>query len=191
MTKTTIKPQGFLMPLPATMISCQKAGEKPNIITMSWVGVMCSEPPVIGVGIRLSRFSHHIIKDSGEFVLNLPSEDQVWQTDYCGHASGRDKDKFKECEFTPEAGLEVSAPIIRECPINMECKVTQSVLLGSHEMFLGEIVAIQVDERCVSDDGKVDIASVRPFVYVPISQIYVGGIEKLIGKGGFAMKRRD
>ena len=191
MAKTTIEPRGFLMPLPATMLSCQKPGEKPNIITLSWVGVLCSEPPVVGVGIRLSRFSHHIIKDTGEFVLNLPSEDQVWQTDYCGHASGRDKDKFKECGFTPEKGLDVSAPIIRECPINIECKVTQSVLLGSHELFLGQIVTIQVDDRCVDKSGKVDIASVKPFVYVPISQTYVGGIETVIGQGGFAMKGKS
>jgi len=189
MAKTTIEPQGFLVPLPATMLSCQKPGEKPNIITLSWVGVFCSEPPLLGVGIRPSRFSHHIVKDTGEFVVNLPSEEQVRQTDYCGHISGRREDKFQECGFTPMKGKKVSAPIIQECPVNIECKVTQSMVVGTHELFLGEIVAIQIDETCLNEEGKVDIARVKPFVYVPTSMQYVGGIDKVLGLGGFSVKR--
>jgi flavin reductase (DIM6/NTAB) family NADH-FMN oxidoreductase RutF len=189
MAKTTIEPQGFLVPLPATMLSCQKPGERPNIITLSWVGVLCSEPPLIGVGIRPSRFSYDVVKDTGEFVLNLPSEDQVKQTDYCGHISGRHEDKFTECGFTPEKGLNVSAPIIKECPVNIECKVTQSIVLGTHELFIGEIVTIQIDEDCVDDQGRVDIARVKPFVYVPTTTEYIGGIERVVGHGGFAIKK--
>jgi flavin reductase (DIM6/NTAB) family NADH-FMN oxidoreductase RutF len=183
-----MKPQALLVPLPATMLSCQKEGEKPNVITLSWVGVVCSEPPVIGVGIRPSRFSHHIVKDSGEFVINLPSEDQLWQTDYCGHVSGRDTDKFPKCGFTPARGLRVKAPAIEECPVNIECRVIRSMMLGSHELFLGEIVAIQIDESCIDEKGEINIAGVKPFVYVPGSRDYVGGINSVIGQGGFSLK---
>lgn len=190
MPKKTIKPTGFLVPLPATMLSCQIPSERPNIITLSWVGVLCSEPPQIGVGIRPSRFSHHIVKETGEFVLNLPSEDQVEATDYCGHVSGRNKDKFAECGFTAEKGIEVSAPIIKECPINIECKVVKTISLGTHDAFIGEIVAIQVEEEYVDERERVDIAKVKPFVYVPTTRSYVGGIDKIIGQGGFSLKKK-
>ncbi len=184
MDKITIQPQGFLVPLPATMLSCRIPGERPNIITLSWVGVLCSEPPVIGVGIRPSRFSHHIVKETGEFVLNLPSETQVEQTDYCGHKSGRSHDKFEVCGFTPKKGLRVSAPVIVECPVNIECRVMKSLLIGSHELFLGEILAIQIDKSCLDSEGKVEITRVKPFVYVPTARVYAGGIDTILGKSG-------
>ncbi|MBU2626057.1 MAG: flavin reductase family protein [candidate division Zixibacteria bacterium] len=190
MAKTLIKPDGFMVPLPATLLSCQKPGETPNIITLSWVGVLCSEPPLIGVGIRPGRYSYGIVKETGEFVINVPNEDQVAASDYCGHVSGRKKDKFAECSLTAEKGSVVSAPIIKECPINIECRVTQSIVLGSHELFIGEIVAIQVDENCLNDKGHVDIGKVKPFVYIPGSSEYVGGFDNLLGRGGFAAKKR-
>lgn len=189
MAKSFIKPDGFMVPLPATLLSCQKQGETPNIITLSWIGVLCSAPPSIGVGIRPSRHSYGIVKETGEFVINVPTEEQAHATDYCGHISGRHKDKFTECSLTAEKGSVVSAPIIKECPINIECKVSQSLMLGTHELFIGEIVAIQVEESCLNDKGHVDINKVKPFVYMPGSREYVGGFDKLLGRGGFALKK--
>ena len=189
MAKTSIKPRGFMMPLPAVLLSCQRSGQKPNIITLSWCGVVCSEPPMIGVGIMTSRFSYDIIKDAGEFVINIPTEDQVRHTDFCGHVSGRDEDKFEKCGFTPKKGSEVSAPIIKECPVNIECRTVQSILLGSHELFIGEIVAIHAEEGCIDEKGYVDIEKVKPFVYVPMAKKYVGGIDKILGLGGFSIEK--
>jgi len=189
MAKTLLKPDGFMVPLPATMLSCQKPGETPNIITLSWVGVLCSEPPQIGVGIRPSRFSHSIVKESGEFVINLPDESQAFATDYCGHVSGRRSDKFADCSLTAEKGSVVAAPIIKECPINIECKVTHSLMLGSHELFVGEIVAIQVDEKCVDEKGHIITANAKPFVYIPGTREYLGGFDRLLGRGGFSLRK--
>jgi flavin reductase (DIM6/NTAB) family NADH-FMN oxidoreductase RutF len=187
--KTFLKPDGFMVPLPATMLSCQIGDERPNIITLSWVGVLCSEPPQIGVGIRPARFSHAIVKESGEFVINIPNESQAFATDYCGHVSGRRADKFADCSLTAEKGSVVSAPIIKECPINIECRVTQSLMLGSHELFIGEIVAIQVDENCVDEKGHLIMANAKPFVYTPGTREYLAGFDRLLGRGGFSLKK--
>ncbi len=189
MAKVSIKPQGFMVPLPAVMLTCAKPGERPNIITMSWVGVLCSEPPLIGAGIRPERFSHDIVKATGEFVINVPGEDLARAADYCGHVSGRDKNKFEKCGLTAVPGSKVAAPLIQECPVNIECRITQSLMLGTHELFIGEILAIHVDEECLDDYGKLDITKAAPFVYVPGASKYVGGLSKLLGCGGFSLKR--
>ncbi len=177
-----------MVPLPVVMLTCVRPGETPNIITMSWVGVLCSEPPLIGVGIRPERFSYDIVKTTGEFVINVPNEGLARATDYCGYASGRDKDKFKECELTAIPASEVNSPLIQECPVNIECRVTQSLMLGTHELFIGEILAIHVDEECLDNYGKLDITKAAPFVYVPGASKYVGGLSKLLGSGGFSLK---
>lgn len=189
MAKKSLTPTGFMLPLPAVMLSCEVEGEKPNIITMSWVGVLASKPPQIGVGITPQRHSHHIVQNSGEYVINVPSVDQVKETDFCGHVSGSKHDKFAELGLTAEKGLVVSAPIIAECPVNIECKVLKQINIGSHDLFLGEIVAIQVEESCLDDKGNVDITKVNPFAYVPMGRQYVGGLSNVIGVGGFAVKK--
>jgi len=187
--KVSLAPKGFMLPLPTVMLSCQLANEQPNIITISWIGVLASTPPQIGVGIQPKRHSHLIVKESGEFVINVPSADLAKEADYCGHASGSKHDKFAELNLTPEKGLVVSAPIIAECPVNIECKVLQIVNLGSHDLFSGEIVAIQVDESCLDKDGNPDIIKVNPFAYVPFSRKYVSGLSDLLGVGGFSIKK--
>ncbi len=187
--KTTIKPQAFLMPLPAVLLSCGKQKQKPNIITMSWCGVLCSTPPQIGVGIVPSRYSHHLVKETGEFVINIPTEYQAHAVDYCGHISGRDRDKFADCAFTAEKGELSSSVMIKECPINIECRVVQSLMLGSHELFIGEIVSIHVDEKCLDEHRQIDLQKVKPIVYVTGARKYYGGISEFLGVGGFSVKK--
>jgi flavin reductase (DIM6/NTAB) family NADH-FMN oxidoreductase RutF len=189
MSKTEIKPEAYMMPLPAIMLSCCKPGGRPNIITLAWVGVLCSEPPLIGAGIRPQRYSYDIVKETGEFVVNVPGEDQARATDYCGYVSGREKDKFKECDLTPVDGSKVKVPLIRECPMNIECVVRQSHMLGTHELFIGEIVAIHVDDNCIDRYGKLVVEKLKPFIYVPGASQYVGGIDRLLGTGGFSVRR--
>ena len=146
MSKVTFKPGNMLYPLPAVMVSCQRPGEKPNIITIAWAATVCTNPPMLSVSIRPERYSYEIIKETGEFVVNLTTRDLAWATDYCGVKSGRDIDKFKEAGLTGQASNEVACPGIAECPVNIECRVTEVKELGSHAMFLAEVVSVQVED---------------------------------------------
>ncbi len=136
-----------LYPVPAVLVSC--GVERPNIITLAWVGTLCSDPPTVGIGVRPGRYSHGLIAASGEFVVNLPRADQVAVVDYCGQVSGREVDKWAACRLTPVNGSKVHTPLIAECPIALECRVAQQVTLGSHDLFIGEVLAVQVDEEIV------------------------------------------
>lgn len=184
MEKVQLKPQSMLIPLPATMVSCQVEGEKPNIITISWIGIVNSDPPMLSIAVTPKRYSHRIIKDSGEFVVNMTSEDNLKETDFCGNRSGRDYDKFKEMNLTPIRGKVVSAPLIKECPINLECKVRQSHLLGSHEMFVAEIVMVHIDGDLLGQDGRPDIDKLKPLVYCTVAREYRGGLTKMLARYG-------
>ena len=146
----------MLAPLPAVMVSCGGTEEyRPNIITLAWAGTVCSEPPMLSVSIRPSRHSYEIIKKTGEFVVNVTTAKLARATDWCGVKSGRDVDKFKECRLTPFKSVTVAAPGIAECPVNMECKVRRVVKLGSHDMFIAEITAVQVSEELLDKRGKL------------------------------------
>ena len=154
MTKITWKPGTMLSPLPPAMISCGSV-EKPNVMTAAWTGIVSSEPAMTYVSIRPSRYSHELIKESGEFVINLTTLDLVVAADFCGVKSGRDTDKFKEMNLTAEACSEVSAPQIAESPLSLECKVKSVTNYGSHDMFLAEIVAVNVDDKYIDANGKL------------------------------------
>lgn len=154
MAKVTFKPGNMLYPLPAVMVSCQRPGEKPNIITIAWTATVCSNPPMLSISIRPERYSYEIVKETGEFVVNLTTKDLAYATDYCGVKSGRDVDKFKEMGLTEQKSNAVSVPGIAECPVNIECKVTDIKELGSHAMFLAEVVSVQVDDRYMDETGK-------------------------------------
>jgi flavin reductase (DIM6/NTAB) family NADH-FMN oxidoreductase RutF len=161
--KTSRKPSTYLYPVPVVMVTCGE--EKPNIITLAWVGTVCSDPPMVGIAVRKARHSHRLIEESGEFVVNIPGQELLEPTDRCGHLSGRDTDKFAATGLTPEPASEVKTPLIAECPVNMECKVRQKLELGAHDLFLGEVVAVHVDEECLDDSGRrVDYDRVKPFV---------------------------
>lgn len=159
------KPYTALFPCPVVLVTCVDSKGTPNIITLAWVGTVCSEPPTVGLGIRPSRYSHKLIKDSKEFVVNIPPAKFIKETDFCGVVSGKDVDKFSEIKLTPEPADKVQAPLIRECPVNMECALKNVIPLGAHDLFLGEIVQVHVDEDVLDEKGHIDFKKADPFVY--------------------------
>jgi flavin reductase (DIM6/NTAB) family NADH-FMN oxidoreductase RutF len=164
MAKVSKNPGNFLYPLPPCLITCGPA-EAPNIITLAWVGHLCSEPPVVGVSIRPSRHSYGLVKGSGEFVVNVPTAAMVRAVDACGTVSGRDVDKFTTVGLTPAAAQVVRTVLIQECPVNIECQTVQVVPLGSHDLFLGKVVAVQVDEALLDERGELDLARAEALAY--------------------------
>ncbi|MCR5374790.1 MAG: flavin reductase family protein [Lachnospiraceae bacterium] len=148
------KPGNMLYPLPVVMVSCGSDEITPNIITIAWAGTVCSNPPMVSISITKARFSHDIIRNTGEYVINLVTEDLIKACDYCGVKSGRDVDKFKEMNLTAAPSKEVKAPQIKESPVSIECKVKEIKELGSHDMFIAEVVNVRVDDRYM-DERKV------------------------------------
>ena len=146
MAKITWKPGTLLAPVPPALISCGTL-EKPNVMTAAWTGIISSDPVITYVSVRPSRFSHGLIKESGEFVINLPTAALVTAVDYCGVKSGKDIDKFKEMKLTAGASAKISAPQIMESPISLECKVKSITNYGTHDMFLADVVAVNVDDK--------------------------------------------
>lgn len=176
----------MLYPLPAVMVSCQRPGEKPNIVTIAWAGTICSTPPMVSISVRPERYSYDIIKETGEFVINLTTKDLAYATDYCGVKSGRDIDKFKECNLTPEPSKELQVPGIAESPVNIECKVTEIKKLGSHDMFLAEVVSVSIDDRYIDETGKFDLESTGLMAYSHGKYMELGN---LIGTFGYSVKK--
>ena len=157
MGKQYWKPGNMLYPLPAVMVSCKRQGEKPNIITVAWTGTVCSSPAMVSISVRKERYSYEIIKETGEFVINLATKDLVRALDYCGVRSGRDVDKYKEAGLTVLASKEIAAPGIMESPVNIECRVTEVKPLGSHDLFLAEVLSVTIEDRYMNDDGKFEL----------------------------------
>ena len=181
------KPGNMLYPVPAVMVSCQRPGEKANIITLAWAGTICSDPPMLSVSIRPERYSYDIIKETGEFVVNLTTKRLVRETDYCGVKSGRDIDKFKECKLTPCESSVVECPGIAESPVCLECKVKEIVKLGSHDMFVAEIVAVTVSEEYMDENGKFHLNDTELVAYSHGEYFSLG--EKL-GSFGYSVKKK-
>lgn len=154
MSKIEFKPGTMLNPVPAVMVSCSDDNEK-NIITIAWTGIINSDPPMTYISVRKERYSYDIIKRTGEFVINLTTEELAEATDYCGVRSGKDVDKFKERKLTPEQCRVVNCPSIKESPVNIECQVREIKELGSHDMFIAEIVSVSVDETLMDEKGKL------------------------------------
>ena len=153
-----------LYPIPAVLVTC--GVEQPNIITLAWVGTVCSDPPSVGIAVRQERFSHGLIAEAGEFVVNLPGANQVDVVDYCGQVSGRDVDKWAACGLSPIPARYVHTPLIAECPIALECRVSHRLVLGTHELFVGEVLAVQADEQVLADRGAIDFASADLLSYM-------------------------
>lgn len=164
-SKIIQKPNTVLFPLPTVLVTSKTEGSAPNIVTIAWTGIMNSEPPILYIGVNPTRYSHKLIKDSGEFVINIPSVDQVKQVDYCGLVSGEKVDKFKETGFTTTTASFVKTPLITECPVNLECKVLQTLNLGSHDAFIAEILAVHYNEDVLDQKGRPDIDLIRPYSY--------------------------
>jgi len=160
------KPGNVLSPVPVVLVSCGGSEEfRPNLITIAWVGSICSDPPMLSIAVRPERYSHGIIMASGEFVVNLPSRDQTKITDWCGMVSGAKVDKFAESGLTAAAASKVGCPIILECPVNIECRVTQRLELGSHDLFLAEVVAVQVSSHLIDEKGKFRVEKAGLIAY--------------------------
>ena len=184
--KKTIKPGTLLMPLPAVMVSCGSI-EKPNIITIAWTGIVNSTPPMTYISVRKSRYSHDLIAESGEFVINLTTEALTFATDYCGVKSGRDVDKFQEMELTPQACAQVQCPMIAESPVNLECKLREVHAYPSHDMFVAEIVAVHVDEELIDEKGRFEMEKAGLMAYVHGQ--YFGIKKHPIGSFGYAVMK--
>lgn len=185
MTKVTRKPTTALYPLPAVLVSCGTE-DRTNIITLAWVGTLCSSPPLIGIGVRPNRYSHGLIQEAGAFVVNLPRADQVRWVDYCGTVSGRNEDKWAACGFTPVVTQETEVPLIAECPVNIPCRVQQVLSLGAHDLFVGEVLAVHMDEAVLDDQGELDMEKAQPFAFLKGDYRRVG---ELLGTIGYSKKK--
>ena len=181
------KPGNMLYPIPAVMVSCESSEHKANIITIAWAGTVCSSPAMVSISIRKERHSYDIIKESGVFTINLVTKELVKQADYCGVRSGRDIDKFKEMKLTKEPGRKVSAPSIAESPVNIECVVKQIIPLGSHDMFIAEVVGVTVDKKFMDEKGRFHLNKSGLIVYSH-GEYYTLG--ELLGKFGYSVKKK-
>ncbi len=181
------KPGNMLYPLPAVMVSCQRPGEKPNIITIGWTGTICSDPAMLYISVRPDRYSHDIIEETGEFVVNLVNEELAWATDYCGVKSGRDVDKFKEMNLTAIKSKTVAAPSIKESPVCIECKVVDVKRLGSHDMYIANVTAVSVENEYMNKDGKFELNELGLMAYSHGEYFELG---KKIGKFGYSVKKK-
>lgn len=176
----------MLYPAPVVMISCGREGEKPNIITVAWAGTICSDPAMVSISVRKERYSHDIIKDTGEFVINLVNKRLTRATDYCGVESGKNVDKFQETRLTPLASRYVKAPGIEESPLNLECKVVEVKELGSHDMFIAKVVGVTVDNQYMDDRGKFNL-NAAGLVSYSHGEYYALG--RKLGSFGYSVKK--
>jgi flavin reductase (DIM6/NTAB) family NADH-FMN oxidoreductase RutF len=187
-SKKELKPSAAVYPTPVALVTCVDEKGKPNIITLAAVGILCGNPPQVGISIRPSRYSNKLIRKSREFVVNLPTIAMVEETDYCGVVSGRTKDKFAETGLTPIEATKVKPPLIRQCPVNLECRVKDILSLGSHDFFVGEVVCMHADEEVLDSSGKIDFKKLNAITWNPISEEYYS-LGKLLGTEAFSKRR--
>lgn len=187
MAKQQWKPATILNPVPAVMVTCSDSTGKPNIITLAWAGTINSEPPMVSISVRKERYSYNLIKERGEFVINLTTEKLAYAADYCGVKSGRDTDKFLQMSLTPEKASKVSVPLIKESPVNIECVVKNVLELGSHHMFIAEVVAVNVDENLLNTKGKLCLEKAHLICY---SHGEYWSLEKPLGYFGYSVTKK-
>jgi flavin reductase (DIM6/NTAB) family NADH-FMN oxidoreductase RutF len=188
MEKVTWKPGTMLYPLPAVMVSCGTESDGYNIVTVAWTGIVNTNPPMCYISLRKSRYSHGIISKNKDFVINLTTKKLAFATDWCGVKSGRDFDKFKEMKLHPAKADKVQAPLITESPVNLECVVKEVVELGTHDMFLAEIVSVHGDKKYLNPEtGAFDLSKAQPIAYAH-GKYYVLG--DFVGKFGFSVRKK-
>lgn len=187
MAKEIWKPGNMLYPLPVVMVSMADGQGRKNIITIAWAGTVCTNPPMVSISVRPERYSYPILKETGEFVINLTTKELAFATDYCGVKSGRDVDKFKEMNLTPIPASQVKAPMIAESPVNIECKVREIIPLGSHDMFLADVVAVHADEKYMDEKRKFHLENAEPIVYSHGSYLSCG---EQLGTFGYSVKKK-
>ena len=185
MSKVTWKPGTFLYPLPVVMVSCGTM-EKANIITVAWTGIINTDPAMVYISVRPTRHSYNIIKESGEFVINLTTKDLTYATNWCGVKTGAQVDKFKEMHLTKEKAKFVKCPMIKESPVSVECKVKEIKELGSHHMFVAEVLGINADEKYIDEKGAFDISKCDLITYANGKYFSLG---KKIGKFGYSVQK--
>jgi len=184
MGKVTLETSALLVPAPVVLLSCTGEAGTQNVMALSWTGVACGTPPMVSVAIRPERLSYSLIRETGEFALNIPPASLVRTVDFCGMVSGQERDKVAEARLTPMAGLKVRAPLIRECPVNLECVVRHSLVLGSHVLFVAEVVALHADDDVV-EEGAVIVGRVAPLVYDPFNMDY-WNLKEVVAHHGFS-----
>lgn len=188
MKKREFKGSVLLNPVPVVMITCRNKEGKENVFTVAWTGTICTKPPMLSISIRPERLSYEYIKETMEFTVNMPHRKQTKETDFCGVRSGRQLDKIKECGFTMVEGKDVNVPFIKECPVNIECKVKQIIPLGTHDIFLAEVVGSHVNEDLMDENDKIhlewaNLISYSHGEYFPISN-------EPIGKFGYSVAKK-
>jgi len=185
--KMIFKPSVLLSPVPAVLVTCRDNQGKDNIITIAWVGTVCSNPPMLSISIRPERYSYHIIDETRQFVVNIPSADQVRWVDYCGVTSGEKVDKFEKTGFTKQEATKINVPIIKECTLNIECTVREKLDLGSHIMFIADVVAIQASQDIMQESGRLAIEKGKLLTYIHGHYYSIG---KRLGKFGFSVQKK-
>ena len=188
MGRVTFRPGNMLYPVPAVMASLLGENDVPNIITVAWAGTVCSDPAMVSISVRKERYSHEYIKNNGEFVVNLTTRSLAKATDYCGVKSGRDVDKFKEAKLTPLPSEKVKCPSIMESPVSIECKVEQIIPLGTHDMFIGRVVNVTVDEDLLDEKGTLHLKKANLMTYSHGRYYELG---KELGTFGYSVKKKS
>lgn len=186
MGKQSWKPGNMLYPLPVVMISTADKEGRKNVFTVAWTGTICSDPPMVSISVRPERYSYHMIKETGAFVINLTTAELAYATDYCGIISGRDVDKFEKMNLTPIPADIVGVPLVGESPVNIECVVKEVKALGTHDMFIAEVVKVHADEKYMDDKNKFHFNKANPIVYSHGSYMTLG---KSIGTFGYSVKK--
>jgi flavin reductase (DIM6/NTAB) family NADH-FMN oxidoreductase RutF len=186
--KQSWKPGNVLAPVPAVLVSCGGIKKwKQNLISIAWAGSICSDPPMLSISIRPERHSYGIIKDTREFVVNVTTEKQAKAVDWCGMVSGRDVNKFERTKLTPAGALKVNCPIVLECPVNIECRVQKIIKLGTHNMFLAEVIAVQVSSGLIDNKGKFRLDKSNLLAF-GLGEYFKMGPR--VGKFGFSVRKR-
>ena len=186
MSKINFKPGNMLYPLPCVLISCGDINGISNIFTVAWTGTICTNPPMVYISVRPERYSYDIIKNSGEFVINLTTQKLTRATDYCGVRSGRNTNKWKDCKLTPISADTVKCPMIQQSPVNIECKVTEIKELGSHHMFMAEVTAVHVDNKYIDQNNSFHLNDAGLISYSHGSYI---SLNKELGTFGYSVRK--
>lgn len=187
MGKIDFKPGNMLYPLPAVLVSASDGEGKDNLLTIAWAGTICTNPPMVSISVRPERYSYEMIKQTGEFVINLTTKDLVCATDYCGVVSGRDVDKWEACNLTRVPGTEVNVPYVKESPVSIECRVRKVEELGSHHMFIADVVAVHCDDAYMDENNGFHLEESNPLVYSH-GQYYATG--EYLGKFGYSIQKK-
>ena len=187
MGKLSWKPGNMLYPLPVALVSVADRAGRKNVFTVAWVGTVCSDPPMVSISVRKERHSYHMIRETGEFVINLTTAELAFATDYCGVKSGRDVDKLRTLKLTPLPADKVRAPLIKESPVNIECRVVRVEPLGSHDMFLAEVLGVTIEDSYLNEKNKFELNNAGLVSYSHGEYFVLG---ERIGKFGYSVEKK-